>query len=224
MVEAIESGDDAHICEELGDVLFQVVLHAHLAKDRGAFAIEDVIESITGKIVRRHPHVFAGVSVTGIEEVFKNWEEIKAAEKALKPAQVKSVIDVPISLPALQRAEKIGDKTKKMNFDWTETRQVLAQLRAEVDELEEAMQASESSLKAAHIRHEIGDVLFSAAQLARHLDVEPESSLRDANRRFIARFEKMLALGQVDVSAFTSLAPEKKEKLWTEAKKALAEN
>ncbi len=221
MVEAIESGDDAHICEELGDVLFQVVLHAQLGRERGAFDISNVVEAITSKIVRRHPHVFSDLKVTGTGEVLKNWDEIKKLEKAGKQASVDRAIDVPGSLPALQRAGKIGEKTAKLKFDWSKASEVLAQLKAEIAELEEAMAEVASAGKAAHIQHEIGDVLFSAAQLARHLDAEPESALRAANRRFISRFEKMLELRGLDPSAFTALAAEEKEKLWSEAKRAL---
>jgi tetrapyrrole methylase family protein / MazG family protein len=223
MVEAIEAGDDSEMCDELGDVLFQVVLHAQLASERKAFNFSSVVEAITGKIVRRHPHVFSDVKVSGIDEVFKNWDEIKKLEKAGKPsAGAKPVIDVPASLPALQRANKIGEKTAKYKFDWSKASEVVAQLKAEIVELEEAMAETSSSERASHIQHEMGDVLFSAAQLARHLEVDPEASLRDSNRRFIARFEKMLSLRGLDGAAFTALAEPEKEKLWTEAKAALA--
>lgn len=222
MVEAIEQRDDPHICEELGDVLFQVVLHAQLAKDRGAFSIEDVIESITAKIVRRHPHVFAGVKVTGIEQIFENWDQIKAAEKVgTKSAAFSksaSAFDVPLSLPALQRAAKIGAKTRKLKFDWGETREVLTQLKAEIIELEQAMNETSSESRDQHLNHEMGDVLFSAAQVARHLGIDPEGSLREANRRFANRFTKMLELGAVDKTGFTNLSPSEKEELWRKAK------
>ncbi len=221
MVEAIESGDDDHICEELGDVLFQVVLHAQLAKDRGSFGIEDVIESITSKIIRRHPHVFAGVSVSGIDQIFENWDQIKAAEKASRPMKILSAIDVPVSMPALQRASKIGAKTRKLRFDWNETHEVLAQLKSEIAELEAAMAEEKSVTRDQHLIEEMGDVLFSAAQVARHLDVEPESSLREANRRFLSRFEKMLEIGKIDKVGFTNLPPQTKEELWQKSKLAL---
>lgn len=218
MAEAIEFGDDAHMCEELGDVLFQVVLHAAMAKERGAFDIADVIQGISEKLVRRHPHVFSDVKVTGPEEVIQNWDEIKRKEKAGK--KPKSVIDVPAGMPALQRAHKIGEKTKKLRFDWQEAGQVLEQLKEEIAELEEAVQQK----KISHIEHEMGDVLFSAAQLARHLDIEPETALRNTNRRFLKRFEKMLELGAVTSKQFEELSPEKKEDLWSQAKKVLADS
>jgi tetrapyrrole methylase family protein / MazG family protein len=213
MVEAIESGDDAHMCEELGDVLFQVVLHAQLANERKAFDIGDVVNSITSKIVRRHPHVFADTQVESSDEVLKNWDEIKKAEKKNKPEKKKTALDVPVGLPSLQRAHKIGEKTEKYKFDWSEAAQVLAQLKAEITELEEAMAEKD----AAHIEHEMGDVLFSAAQVARHISVEPETALRSANDRFTSRFDKMLALSG-SLEAFIQKTSPEKEKLWALAK------
>lgn len=211
MVEAIESGSDSHMCEELGDVLFQVVLHAQLADERGAFNIRDVITGINEKIVRRHPHVFSGVSVENSAQVMQNWDEIKKAEKKNKKT---AAIEVPKGLPALQSAHKIGEKTEKFKFDWANAAQVLQHLKSEIQELEEAM----SGGRADEIKHELGDVLFTAAQLSRHLDQEPESDLREANRRFLGRFEKMLSF--TSAGAFTDLSAEEKEQLWQRAKKS----
>lgn len=215
-VEALESEIDQDICEELGDVLFQVVLHAQLANERKAFNISDVIEGIVSKIVRRHPHVFSDTKVSTSEEVLKNWEEIKRLEKKDKP-QKPQTFSVPAELPALQTAGKIGAKTKKYKFDWNEVTEVLAQLKAEIAELEEAMQ-DRSADRAAKLKHEMGDVLFSAAQVARHLDVEPETSLRAANTRFTGRFEKMLELCG-GLEKFVSLDSSEKELLWKKVKK-----
>lgn len=222
MVDAIEAGDDAHICEELGDVLFQVVLHAAMAKERGAFDISDVIQGISEKLVRRHPHVFSDVKVSGSSEVIQNWDEIKRQEKALKKAKPKSAIDIPTGMPALQRAHKIGEKTEKLKFDWKEASQVLAQLKEEIRELEEVLESQSRSVE--KLQHEMGDVLFSAAQLARHLDIEPEGSLRQANRRFLRRFEKMLELQSVSTQQFAELPAEKKEELWKQAKRFFKTN
>lgn len=218
MAEAIESENDAHMCEELGDVLFQVVLHASMAKERGAFDISNVIQGISEKIVRRHPHVFTDMKVSGSAEVIENWDQIKKKEKALnKSNKPQYAIDVPAGMPALQRAYKIGEKTKKLGFDWEKASQVLAQLKAEIVELEEVLDQQVSE----QVEHELGDVLFSAAQLARHLDIEPESALRKTNRRFLGRFEKMLELGKVSTQKFQELPSEKKEELWELAKKNL---
>lgn len=219
LAEAIESRNDAHICEELGDVLFQVVLHAAMAKERGAFDISNVIQGISEKLVRRHPHVFSDVKVTGPAQVIENWDEIKKQEKALnKSNKPKYAIEVPAGMPALQRAHKIGEKTKKFGFDWEKASQVLSQLKAEIVELEEVLHEQTNE----KIEHEMGDVLFSAAQLARHLNIEPEAALRNTNRRFLGRFEKMLEIGKVTAQEFQELSSEKKEELWGQAKKALS--
>ena len=216
MVEAIEAGNDAHICEELGDVLFQVVLHAELAKERGAFNISDVIESIVSKIIRRHPHVFSDVKVNSSEEVIQNWDEIKKLEKKNKPP--KGAFDIPVSLPSLQRAHNIGEKTQKYRFDWNHPTQVLSQLKSEIAELEEELQKPDSEKKQTRIQHEMGDILFTAAQLARHLNTDPESDLRETNRRFIRRFESMVALRK-NIEDFVQSSSEEKEELWKQVKK-----
>lgn len=218
MAEAIESGNDPHMCEELGDVLFQVVLHAEMARERGAFDMRDVIESIASKVVRRHPHVFSDTKVADSTEVMKNWDEIKKLEKKNKPPS-KGFFEIPPSLPALQRAHGIGEKTRKYRFDWTEAPQVLAQLKSEIAELEAAMSAGDSPARAAELHHEMGDVLFSAAQLARHLGSDPEADLREANRRFIRRFEGMVARKGA-LESFVAATPGEKEELWKQVKKS----
>ncbi|MFZ3231376.1 MAG: nucleoside triphosphate pyrophosphohydrolase [Pseudobdellovibrio sp.] len=218
LVEAIEQNDDSHMCEELGDVLFQVVLHAQMAEERNKFNLSDVIESISSKVVRRHPHVFSGLKVSNNQEIIANWDQIKKEEALLKPKKSK-LIDIPDSLPALQRSYKIGEKTATFNFDWTEVRDVLQQLKAEIVELEQAMDETVSPESFLHVEHEMGDVLFSAAQLSRHLKIEPESVLREANRRFLKRFAKMVELSGVPSEKFKNLLPEEKQNFWSAAKK-----
>lgn len=218
LVEALESGQDSQTKEELGDVLFQVALHSQLAKERGAFTFEDVLEVLNEKLVRRHPHVFGDVVATSSEEVWKNWDELKKREKAARPASQRKTLDVPLPLPALQRAAKIGHRTNKLKFDWQNAEQVLEKVREEFDELDEAI--DEKSLKA--ISHELGDVLFSLAQLGRHLGLDPEQALRDANRRFEGRFESMLQLAEREGRVWEELQAEEKESFWSEAKKLRA--
>lgn len=233
MIEALESKSDIEFCDELGDVLFQVALHSQLAKERGAFQFADVVQAITEKIVRRHPHVFANLKVKDSAEVLKNWDEIKAEEKKLKPPQpasLKKVFKMPKGLPALQAADAIGEKTQKYNFDWFHTSQVLAQLKEEITELEQAMAESVSPESFNHIEHELGDVLFSAAQLSRHLKIEPETALRKTNYRFENRFLKMLEIMQTStttladfnqeelLSHFAKISQNEKEILWEQAK------
>jgi tetrapyrrole methylase family protein/MazG family protein len=221
MVEAIESGTDTDMCEELGDVLFQVLIHAQLAAERNAFQISDVIKSISEKLVRRHPHVFSNVKVTSTTDIINNWELIKAEEKKLKNKK-SPVFNIPKGLPALQAAEKIGDKTNQYKFDWTEVKDVLAQLKSEITELEDVIQNDPENKK--HLIHETGDVLFSAAQVARHLSIEPESALRSANTRFSNRFLGMLSECGDDLQKFISLSENEKEALWAKVKEQFAKD
>lgn len=213
--------------DELGDVLFQVLLHARLAEEDKAFTFADVVQNLSEKLVRRHPHVFADTEVTGTGDVIKNWEQIKKAEKASRGEKT-SLITVPAKMPALQRAFAIGQKTQKLKFDWQSPSEVWLKVKEEIDELQEAMDNDVQS----EIEHEIGDVLFSVAQLARHYEMEPEQILRAANARFLGRFEKMVAAfsetqneTQTESSAedvlkqFGNLSNEEKERFWAIAKR-----
>ncbi len=215
MIEALESADDKEFCEELGDVLFQVVIHAQLANERKAFDMNDVIQSINEKLVRRHPHVFADTKVGGTDDIIKNWELIKAEEKKSKKKK-SAVFNIPKGLPALQAAEKIGGKTNAYKFDWSKISDVVTQLKSEIAELEDVLQNDPKNSQ--HLIHEMGDVLFSAAQVARHLSIEPESALRQANQRFSGRFLAMLSECDCsiegDLEKFISLSNDEKEKLW----------
>jgi tetrapyrrole methylase family protein/MazG family protein len=211
--------------EELGDVLFQVVLHAQLASEDQTFTFADVIEVLAEKLVRRHPHVFGDVKVQGTADVFANWEQIKKAEKSAR-GEKGALISVPSSLPALQRAFAIGEKTNKLKFDWQTPPEVWLKVEEEYNELQEAMDNDVMT----EIEHELGDVLFSLAQLARHYELDPEQVLRTANSRFLGRFEKMIAGFAHTQSApssadevmarFSALSTEEKEKFWQLAKKS----
>lgn len=223
-VEAVESADDLRIKDELGDVLFQVILHSQLASERGAFDIADVIENLNRKMVRRHPHVFSDVALADSEAVIANWEKIKKAEKAAtlslneagsREPGAKSPLDVPAGMPALQRAYKIGKRTQKLQFDWDNAEQVWEKVEEENQELREAI--DEKSL--AEVSHELGDVLFSVAQLARHLGLEPEQCLRQANQRFEGRFAKMKSLMDSEGRELEKLTLDEKEAYWQRAKK-----
>ncbi len=205
--------------DELGDVLFQVVLHAQLAAEEQAFTFNDVVQSISEKLIRRHPHVFADTKINGISDVFANWEQIKKAEKAAR-GESAPLISVPSNLPALQRASAIGNKTHKVKFDWESPQEVWLKVEEEIEELQEAMDNDVMN----EIEHEIGDVLFSVAQLARHYDLDPEQVLRTANSRFLGRFDKMIRLYREETSTpdsldealaqFSKLTTEEKEKFW----------
>ncbi|MBO9667184.1 MAG: nucleoside triphosphate pyrophosphohydrolase [Bdellovibrio sp.] len=219
LVEAIETPSaarDQKIKEELGDVLFQVILHSQLASERGAFTLEDVIKNVSEKLVRRHPHVFGDVSVADSAEVARNWEEIKKQEAAKEPAKSAYALNVP-PLPALQRAYKIGKRTEKLQFDWDNAEGVMLKVEEEYDELREALDEGSD----AEIEHELGDVLFSLAQLGRHLKMDPEQVLRKGNLRFETRFNKMIEFALADRKDWGKLSLEEKEGYWLKAKEAL---
>lgn len=220
LVEALEHPEgaqkDQKMKEELGDVLFQVVLHAQLASERGAFTLNDVIASISEKLVRRHPHVFAGVAVTDSAEVVRNWESIKKQEKAGQGEVSPYALNVP-PLPALQRAYKIGKRTDKLQFDWDDAEGVMVKVEEEFAELREALDEGSTS----EVEHELGDVLFSLAQLGRHLEMEPEQVLRKANTRFEGRFNKMIEIAQSEGKDWGALTLDEKEAFWLKAKALL---
>ena len=197
VIEAIEARDAQHHKEELGDLLFQVVFQARIAREEGKFDFAEVCDIISDKLTRRHPHVFGDVSVSGSREVVKNWERIKADERKAKGDAPRSAIGgVPTALPALLRAERLTEKAAAVGFDWPDIRGVLAKVREELTELEQAAAqraaASPSGTEAhdlhGRVEHELGDLLFALANLGRHLQVHPEEALRGSVRRFEARF------------------------------------
>jgi tetrapyrrole methylase family protein/MazG family protein len=216
LAEAIEKNDPKEVREELGDFLFQVILQAQVAQDEGLFSLLEVIKSLNEKMIRRHPHVFGDVDAKTTQEVWKNWDKLKALEKKDQP---KPIFGHPTALPALQAASKIGSKTKRLQFDWQKPEEVFEKVQEEVSELQEELQKPQMSIEA--LEHEIGDVLFSVAQLARHLNLEPEQSLRSANRRFMSRFEEVLRLSGKTIEEFPSLDSSEKEELWKQAKERL---
>lgn len=218
LAEAIESGNQTDVKEELGDFLFQVVLQAQVAQDEGKFDLAEVIEILVEKLVRRHPHVFADTKVSSVSDVWKNWERLKAEEKSGRP---KPIFSYPRKMPALQASHKIGVKSQGYAFDWTHANEVWEKVKEEVSELEAEIPSK--NLQA--LEHEIGDVLFSVSQLARHLGLEAEQCLRSANRRFEDRFSKVLVRAGEEFGPefqekekFSSLPAEEKEKLWQEIK------
>jgi MazG family protein len=185
VIEAIESGDVAHHREELGDLLFQVVFQARVAREEGKFDFADVCDAIAGKLTRRHPHVFGDVSVSGSKEVVKNWERIKADERKEKGQSERSAIGgVPVALPALVRAERLTEKAGAVGFDWPDANSVLAKVREELAELTQAMEGGAPE----QIEAELGDLLFAIANLGRWVKVHPEEALRGTLRRFEGRF------------------------------------
>jgi len=211
LAEAIDTKCQNSIKEELGDLLLQVYLHSEIAKIRGSFTLNDVYESISSKMIRRHPHVFKNESVKNIDEVWENWEKIKSKEKATKST---ASFNIPKSLSPLIQAHKIGDKTQKFNFDWQQPNEVLEKIKEEFSEFQEALIENNQD----HIIHELGDLLFSIAQMARHLGFDSEMALRKTNQRFEKRFFKMLEISNCTEFEFKKLRSSEKENLWQKVK------
>jgi ATP diphosphatase len=186
VADAIARGDLADLKDELGDLLLQVVFHARMAQEQAAFDFGDVVDTITTKLIRRHPHVFADEQGRTTEAVKGLWERIKAAEKADRgqAASAGALAGVPVALPALTRALKLQNKAGRVGFDWNDPRAVLAKIREEVDEIEAELDAGD----AAHAAHEVGDLLFAVVNMARHLAADPEGVLRETNVKFERRF------------------------------------
>jgi MazG family protein len=179
VLDAIDADDDERLREELGDVLLQVVFHAQMAADEGQWDVDDVARGIVEKLIRRHPHVFGEVEVTGAEEVLINWERIKAQEKGEKPLED----DIPATLPALARASKVQRRAAGWGFEWRSTTSALEALKEEVGELEAHTDADNAE-------QEVGDVLFATVAVARRLGVDPETALRRTINGFADRYER----------------------------------
>lgn len=215
VADAIERGAWGELSGELGDLLLQVVFHARLAEERRYFTFADVVQRICDKMRRRHPHVFGDAAVAGAEAQTRAWEEMKAEER--RDGSAPGVLaDVPLALPALTRAAKLGRRAARVGFDWPEAEPVRAKVDEELAELDEAVAAGESGAVAA----EMGDVLFALVNLCRHLKLDPERCLRECNARFerrFARVEKAVADSGRDWDAFDL---DGLERLWREAKRA----
>jgi len=183
VLDAIDSGDPERLKGELGDVLLQVVFQAQIAKDEGLFTFEDVAETLSKKLIRRHPHVFGDAVAKTADDVLRSWEKIKTREKAGKtdPSEKGLLSGVPKHLPALLKCYRLCQKAGRVGFDWPDIAQVVDKVAEEAGELTRARTAAAR-------KHEIGDLLFAVANLARHLGVDPESALQETNRRFISRF------------------------------------
>jgi nucleoside triphosphate diphosphatase len=205
------------LCEELGDLLFQIVFHAELAHELDEFGLADVMEAISDKIVSRHPHVFGEARVSGAEQVLHNWARLKAEERRRKHGREGSVLEgVPAGAPALLRAERLTEKASRIGFDWPDLAGVRAKLVEELAELDQAIESDSRT----DIEHELGDVLFSLANLARFVRTPAEDALRDANARFTRRFhavEEGLAARGIP---FGTATLEQMDALWNEAKHA----
>ena len=187
VADAIARGDMEDLPDELGDLLLQVVFHARMAEESGLFDFGDVVERITAKMIRRHPHVFGDTDARTEAQIRRSWDSIKADEKAAKPArpgESRVLAGVPVGLPGLTRAVKLQEKASRVGFDWNDAKLVLAKIREEAGELERVGSPEEAE-------DELGDLLFAVANLARHLGVDPEAALRRANAKFLRRFAEI---------------------------------
>ena len=214
VADAIARGDIADLRDELGDLLLQVAFHAQMAHERGDFDFGGVVEAITQKMIRRHPHVFGDARDLSPDQVKALWGQIKAAENRGKKVPQCALDGVPVAMPALTRALKLQEKAGKVGFDWNSARAVLAKIREEIDEVEAEIDAGRLDLA----EGEIGDLLFVVVNLARHLKAEPEAALRGANAKFERRFRYIEAAlaRQRRGPAQASLA--EMDALWNEAK------
>ena len=220
VADAIAHDDIAGLKDELGDLLLQVVYHARMAQEQDAFAFDDVVDAITRKMIRRHPHVFGTAEERAAGAAPGFWDRIKAQEKGDEASTGSLLDDVPTALPALTRAIKLQSKAAKVGFDWPSLSPVLAKLKEELAELEDAIakSAAGSETSARAIDEEFGDLLFVVANLARHLKLDPEASLRAANQKFVRRFryieERLAADGRTPSDS--DLA--EMDALWDDAK------
>ncbi|HEX6096077.1 MAG TPA: nucleoside triphosphate pyrophosphohydrolase [Thermoanaerobaculia bacterium] len=210
VVDAIDRNDRAALLEEVGDFLLEAVFITEITREEGTFDVYDSITAIHDKLVRRHPHVFAGVEAKDAEQVLVNWEKLKQDERK---AENKSLLaGIPQSMPALLKASRLTEKASRVGFDWRRTEDVFDKVDEELAELREAVASGDT----AHVHEEIGDLLFTIANIARKVNVNPEEALQSTNRKFMSRFQSM----ESRVDTFEGLSLEEMDKLWDEAKAA----
>jgi len=225
-VEEAREGRPGELRDELGDLLFQIVFYAQVAKERGDFSIHDVTSAIHGKMVRRHPHVFGDVDAGDTATVLLNWEAMKAEErrKAGKSERDESLLDgVSSKAPALMEAHQLSTKAARVGFDWQKIEDIFAKLEEEIGELRAAIQThvnSQSEADHTLVREELGDLLFAATNIARHLHVEPEAALKLTNRKFRSRFAFIESELKKRGQSFDSTSLDEMEELWQTAKHA----
>ena len=219
VAEAIQRNDAADLCDELGDLLFQVVFHAQLARELGWFEFSDVVTAINRKLIRRHPHVFADESVTDARAQSEAWEKHKARERADKGADSGSALDgVPVALPALVRAQKLQQRAARVGFDWTELSHVVDKLEEELAELRQALVAEECTER---LQEELGDLMFSGVNLARFLESDAETLVRTASHKFERRFRLVEDLAKQKQLDLQDCSLDELDSLWCDAKKQL---
>lgn len=214
VIDALDENDSEGTKEELGDLLFQIVLQSQLSEEEGIFSINDVIEGISRKMVRRHPHVFGDKDFKTSDDVSKWWEEHKRSEGK---GHSSAIGGVPKSLPALIRAQKLQEKATKVGFDWEKIEDVFNKLDEETGELKDAIKTGQYS----DMEDELGDMFFVLARIANFLNVNPEDALRKTNRKFVRRFERIEALAEEQGRRLQDMTLDEMDSLWNRAKKEL---
>lgn len=219
--DAIERRAWPDLKDELGDLLLQVLFYAQMAAEAGYFTIEDVAANLNAKLIRRHPHIFGDVEAVDSNDVLRNWEQIKRIEKAERAeAQASLLDDVPRTMPAMLEASKLGSRAAKVGFDWPDANGLFDKLQEEIAELQAELTSGEDT-QTSSAEEELGDLLFTAVNLARHLKIDPESALRSCNAKFRRRFAAMeSSAGNAETLA--ALTPPQFEELWSQAKRKLA--
>ena len=211
VIEAIDEESPAHLQEELGDVLLQVVFHADIEREAGRFDLDAVADGVSKKLIFRHPHVFGDVKVQDSEEVLVNWDQLKRQEKS-QETYTDTLTAVAKSLPALWRAEKVQKKAKKAGFDWSDASGAVDKLSEELSELKEAIAHN------SNITEELGDLLFSVVNVSRFLKADPEEALNAATEKFISRFAKVEGMALAEGKDMAQMPMEELDKLWERAK------
>lgn len=216
VVEAIDAESDVMLKEELGDLLLQIVFHAQMAEEEGAFDQGDVADGICKKLILRHPHIFGETKVNGSGEVLKNWEDIKKVEKGYQ-SQSQVLKSVPAVLPALMRSQKVQQKAAKVGFDWDNVDGAMEKVEEELSELKEAMEEKDK----AHIDEEMGDLLFACVNVSRFLETDAEEVLSSACVKFIRRFEIMEKLAKKEKKDMQNMKLFELDDLWEKAKECI---
>jgi len=211
--DAIEDGDRAHLCEELGDLLLQIVFHAQIAQEAGWFSFKDVVDGLIAKLIRRHPHVFGEATVADADEVLRRWEAIKRQEK--KVSARSAVEGVPRQLPALRRAEQVQRRAARLGFDWSERDQVIAKLEEEIAEFKAVLQHGDARA----MREELGDVLFTLVNLSRFIATDAEDALHATTEKFMRRFQVVEQKARQRHLDIATCGLDVLDALWEEAKR-----
>jgi MazG family protein len=215
LFEALDLRDQQHIKEELGDVLFQIIFLGNLYEEQGIFTIAEILETISAKMIRRHPHVFGDTVINSEKELRMNWNKIKAQENRDKDQGDKCIFSYPKSLPALSRAQKVSGRAVSSGFEWPDINGVFEKLDEELDELKEALRSGNRL----NIEEELGDMLFTMVNISRKAGFEAETTLQRATEKFIRRFTKMAELAKGENTAIEEMNISAMQKLWDQAKK-----